>query len=518
LSGAWRMRSLFCMGVAVGLWGSFGWGPPVCVAADEPLRIEKGVAQLFVDDFLIESQRDLKRTLRQPVKDNNGTRPLITPGPGAALLAWGSIVYDPRLEKYVMFLLYRDGRGHEVRQATSSDGLDWDQNHADQLIPVTFDMGLEPEPGFGSRTGFDLFTCYYDRKDAEYPYQGWLFYANYGPEREGVYFVRSRNGRRWERVRQICSAFAGPGDTSCRTITQDGKTVSGPGDVTLFSYDARTNRFLGIFKFFRLTGKDKLANGYRSRAYLWLDRIDEPVDVNRIDRIALLPPGAQRDGDTPFDEYYASTAWRYESVWLGGLKVHHARGDYPYSAAGCSFLKLVVSRDGLHWKKVPFENDAGVREVFIPNGPEGGNSAHNDGGYLCEFSQGPLRIGDELIYYYSASSYGKNHPKGVRITGGGVFRARLRVDGFVSVDWGTLTTRPLVFEGEDLLVNAVGPVTVDVLSVDGAVLGSAAIAGDSIRHEVDFDGRSLSRLAGSHPIRLRFIVPPEGRLYSFTVR
>ena len=95
---------------------------------------------------------------------------------------------------------------------------------------------------------------------------------------------------------------------------------------------------------------------------------------------------------------------------------------------------------------MPFNNDAGTPEVFIPNGPEGGNHGQNDGGYMSEFSQGPLRIGDELIYYYGCSSYGKNHPRDVRISGGGIFRARLRLDGFVSIDGGTLTTRPLRFE------------------------------------------------------------------------
>ena len=96
----------------------------------------------------------------------------------------------------------------------------------------------------------------------------------------------------------------------------------------------------------------------------------------------------------------------------------HGGGNYPYSAAGSAFLKLALSRDGLHWNKVPFANDAGVPEVFVPNGPEGGNGGRNDGGYLTEFSQGPLRIGDELIYYYGASSYGKNNPGNLRVGGG----------------------------------------------------------------------------------------------------
>ena len=48
-------------------------------ASDElaPMRISRGGVQLFVDDALIESQSDLKRTLHQPVKETGGNTPLI---------------------------------------------------------------------------------------------------------------------------------------------------------------------------------------------------------------------------------------------------------------------------------------------------------------------------------------------------------------------------------------------------------------------------------------------------------
>lgn len=483
---------------------------------NRPVRVPRGVAQLFVDDALIASQSDLKRTLRQPVKEAGGHTPVIAAAAGKDLQAYGSMVYDPRIRKHVMFVREHIGGGGFFL-ATSSDGLRWDQTDRSGLVPVTFGPDVEPDPGFGARRGLDLFSCHYNAKEPEYPYQGWLFFANYGPEKEGIYFVRSRDGRHWERGRQVFSSYSGAGDPSSHTIRQDGKTVNGPGDVTVFSYDALEDRYLGIFKFYRETGRDRGANGHRSRAYMFLDRLDAPVDPRQIQHVALLPAGAQLHGDTPYDEYYASTAWRYGSHWLGGLKVYHARGDYPYSAAGCAFLKFSASRDGLTWRKVPFDNDAGVPEVFLANGPEGGNQARNDGGYICEFSQGPLRIGDELIYYYSATSFGKRSSPETRITGGGIFRARLRVDGFVSVDWGTLTTRPLAIEGDHLGINGVGPIAVEAIGAAGDVLARSEVAGDSIRHDVKFGEKSLRQVAGAAPVRLRFTVPPEGRLYSFAV-
>jgi len=484
-------------------------------ATDKPIVVQPGVPQLFIDNAIIESEQGPIRTLHQPIKDHGGQEPIIASPPNTSLLAYGSIVFDTRLKQYVMFV--QEFPSRQMYRVLSSDGMNWGE-----LDPVHLDTDLGDVPrdkainAAGNRE-IDLFSCMYDRADDQYPYKGWAWFANWGNDLEGIFYVQSRDGKTWERGRQVVNGFAGPGDTSCREIHQDGKIVRGPGDVTLFSYDEQTGRYLGIFKFFNHDGY-KAGNNHRSRAYLWLDRLDEPVDTDRIERIALLPPNDYRNGDTEFDEYYASTAWRYGPLWLGTLKIFHPRGNYPHSSAGCAFLKLVVSRDALNWSKVPYLNDSGVPEVFIPNGPEGGNGGRNDGGYISDFSTPPLRIGNELIFYYSASSWGKNHPRGERLMGGGIFRARLRPDGFVSIDEGSVTTCPLELKGDDLLVNAVGPVTVELLDSAGDVVGKAEIQGDSLEHVVKFNGRSAGSLAAGKTPRLRFTVQPPGRLYSFTTR
>src|SRR5687767_1360652 len=74
------------------------------------LHFPSGVAQLFVDDFLVESQTNLRRTLHQPKKDDGGNKPVIGlenefGGAAATLGANGTIVYDTRQKKYVMFAL-----------------------------------------------------------------------------------------------------------------------------------------------------------------------------------------------------------------------------------------------------------------------------------------------------------------------------------------------------------------------------------------------------------------------------
>lgn len=482
----------------------------------DPIPVEAGVPQLFVDDYLIESEYGLTRTLHQPRKDDGGNVPVIAitdefDGVPATLEANGSIVYDPRLAKWVMIALafassMTGPDRARLYRYTSDDAIHWTRGDNGTAQWIEFDL-IDPESGVQA-SNIDVFCCFYDETDAEYPYQGWLAFANWGGTREGTYFVRSRDGRRWTRGTQTLRF--GP-------CTIDGRAVYGPHDVSLFTQDPKTGRFLANMKFYN---QHAVAEGnlQRARAYLFIDRIDQPIDTTQLLRIALVPPAAETNGDHLYDEYYASDSWRYGNQWLGALKIWHDAGDYPYSAAGAAYLKLVSSRDGLDWRKVQFTNEDGVPEVWLPNGQQGGNNGRNDGGYMSLFNQGPLRIGNELVYYYGASSIGKDDTDLARVTGGGIFRARLRLDGFVSVDSGTITTNPLAFDGSDLVVNGVGPITIDVLPATGnRVLGRARLSGDSVGHQVSFEGGANVGKLSDGTARLRFSVGNDGKLYSFSI-
>jgi hypothetical protein len=480
----------------------------ICVspaARAEVIRVERNVPQLFVDDALIEQADGLRRTLHCPVKDDGGNQPVIaienefgsTP---ATLEANGTIVFDSRLKKYVMFALgFAPSRQIDrvnVFRFTSDDGLKWIKG--DDGTPQRILLDLSDPAGGKPATNNDLFSCYYDARDAEQPYKGWAYLANFA--QEGIWFFQSGDGKKWDRGPMVARE-------GVRTIEQGGRTLRGPQDVSIIYHDTVSDRLLAALKF---TAKQlPNSNHLRSRAYLFLDRPDAPLPLDRLSDVAFVPPAEDRDGDLEFDEFYASTAWRYGSVWLGGLKVWHHWGDYPYSAGGCAFLKFAVSRDGLHWSKVRFPNNAGVPEVFIANGVEGGNHGRNDGGYLTEFSQGPIRIGTELIYYYGCSSWGKNQEDNQRITGGGIFRARLRVDGFVSVDAGTITTKMIEITGKRLLINSTGRIQVEALNASGASIASAQVEGDALAHPVAIELQGAARL--------RFGVQEGAHLYSFTV-
>jgi len=511
-----------CLSTCVLLTGALDAGalsaepqPAAMHSNDGAVVVPAGVPQLFVDDYLIAEQTGLRRTLRQPKKDFGGDSPLLElegefGDVAATLEANGSILYDPRLRKWIMYAVaYASSLDApdrtRVYRFTSPDAIHWIKGDDGSPQHVHFEL-VDAATG-RKAANTDVFSCHYDDTDPQYPYKGWLWFAKWGGL-EGLYFVKSADGIKWLRGARVAAS-------KTRRIRQGGRHLEGPGDVTVFCRDPARGKFLAAIKFYDPNAPAD-ANGLRSRAYAEVDVLDRPLPLEQIKRVALAPAAADAQGDRPSDEYYGSTAWRYGPLYLGGLKVWHGRDDYPHSSAGCAFLKLAVSRDGLSWSKIPFANDSGTPEVWLANGPEGGRDGRNDGGYITEFSQGLLRIGDELILYYGASSWGKNQPAGRRLTGGGVFRARLRPDGFVSVDGGSMTTVPLLFEGAQLHVNAVGPIEIVAYDMAGRVLGRAAISGDSLRHNVNFVGWRLNDSAAHLPVQLRFTIGEGGVLYSFT--
>ncbi len=188
-----------------------------CGPASESIEIESGVAQLFVDDYLIESGEDLKRTLNQPLKDFGGNKPIISlegefDGLGATLEANGTIVFDTRLQKYVMIALgfspYGRTLGKKPRwtfyrlyRFTSDDAMNWikgDDGNPQCVFPRSEEDLYDPESG-KSATNIDAFSYYYDDKDGDYPYKGWQHFANWGDDREGHYYLKSKDGITWER-------------------------------------------------------------------------------------------------------------------------------------------------------------------------------------------------------------------------------------------------------------------------------------------------------------------------------
>lgn len=208
--------------------------------------------------------------------------------------------------------------------------------------------------------------------------------------------------------------------------------------------------------------------------------------------------------DAPGDEMYALAMFHYETVYLGLLRMYHTATDKVD-------IQLATSRNGKRWTRP-------TRAPFIPTGHAKGawDFANN-----AVPSNSPLRVGDELWFYYSGRSTLHNE----KPNDGAIGLATLRVDGFVSMDAaaeGSLTTRPLVLDGKRLYLNADatgGEIRVEMLDAGGEVLSGFAlnratpIGEDRVRHPVSWEGDPA---LPEGTVRLRFHLK-RARLYAFWV-
>jgi hypothetical protein len=206
--------------------------------------------------------------------------------------------------------------------------------------------------------------------------------------------------------------------------------------------------------------------------------------------------------------------------------------------------ELFFSRDGIDWTRAaPFFE-------FLQPGLWG---AWDSESVVCSK---PMVKDDQIYFYYSGNNLScdahiPDHPQrhlmgtvanGIRF-GYGIGVAAMRLDGFVSIDGdepgGTVTTKPMVFTGDRLVVNARAPETAhphaqnrsaefgllraEILDDRGQPLpGFAAaecdsFAGDEVQHTIKWkNGADIGRLAGS-PVRFRFHLK-NAALYSFHTR
>ena len=180
-------------------------------------------------------------------------------------------------------------------------------------------------------------------------------------------------------------------------------------------------------------------------------------------------------------------------------------------------MQLAFSRDGFYWQR------AFDRTPIIPRGGLG----EWDSGMVYRTAE-PHIVGDEIWIHYNGFRDRHGPPYDFSPTGrtSGIGLARLRLDGFVSLDGceqgGTVTTKLLRFAGSRLILNAdasKGRLFVEILSAGKPVEGYSrgdceAILKDDVRHVVHWGGKSdISNLEGK-AVQLRFHMKGSS-LYSF---
>ena len=461
------------------------------------VRISDAV-QLFVDDYLVETAEKVSRTFHQVEKSPQN--PVLRgdgPEQEGGVLVFGSVLHEDDLFKMYYFTADHsaDNWRHQ-RLVYSKDGLQWERpslglielnGSKDNNIVFSylthsgFLEGLEPvrdpRPADANKRYRSLFTGGHWSRDTV---------SIHKDRPRGMYAAWSPDGLRWGCTDKPIPALG--------LIAHDRASLM---------YDTLRNRWIAFLK-------DDVTEYDRVRMISFSD------DCETWSPWETLFVGGRDEKGTLKDLYF-NNGFVYGDMYLGQLVEFCQDPNHPVLD-----IHLITSRDGRHWERAP------AGGPFIPVGGSGEWDRFNN----QPTSSGPLRIGDQLYFYYSGRTYRHSHQtysgndKGESNCYVGL--ATLRIDGFASLDasfnGGVVTTKPLQFDPGALRVNAkadFGSVAVEALDVEakpipGYTLGECIpMKADSVDALIKWQKRDLARISGN-PVRLRFRLT-NARLYSFRI-
>ena len=315
-----------------------------------------------------------------------------------------------------------------------------------------------------------------------------------------------------------------------RWTANENNPLPGPCDcLNVVFWDERIQQYVG---YSRLWTADSRGDRYRAVRRLVSPDFEQWEDMGHVlgaDEVDLALPVKRQRQSRQIMDFHGNCVFKYPGtsdaylalpeVWWHWSanpfpaegRVQEQMGGFPDSVD----VQLATSRDGIEWQR------AGGRNPFLRLGPPDAG----DSRMIYAFTQ-PVQVGDELWIYYGGFRYGIS--EGVALKRGAYFRARLRLDGFISADapyeGGELVTVPLRFRGERLALNADtsagGAVRVQIEEEDGTPIegygmGEAdEVNGNSVRHFATWAGGAHVRELAGRVVRLRFMM--NGcKLYSF---
>ena len=491
--------------------------------------------QLFVDDYLIAHQRELKREFHSP--QDHPANPLMTP----------CIPTFVGPDEEHGYRLYYDW--HAAQVAFSRDGLHWDKPNLDicerpagappdqpnNSIAIDRMFGLLCEPddpnlsqrwkaisGPQTRITWPYAVNPVQRRPV------WLDGPKTPPPPEPLQarahdLYVSPDGLRWTRK----SATSLPKSSGKFVAPYDRPT--GIGDCLRVRWDPKLNKYMAFTK--HTIGPDlRMSPVFHEARVAGMCESDDLIHWSS-PRIYAYPDG--EDAKMPgMYGIYEADGFPYESMWFNHFSMswYHPASEEesrqrnlmptrPYIKR--NRIRLAGSRDGRHWYYL------GDRRTFIELGPEGSWKPH----YLRMVNRhtvgGPLLKDDELWFYYRGSN--TDGPKTKWAYAMGV--ATLRRDGFASLnageEAGVVITRPLVFEGEGKLfvnadVAANGCIRASVVAEDGSAIEGfgeddcRAVCADSTRSRVGWSGNETLAGLKDRYIRLAFHLT-NAKLYSFWI-
>jgi hypothetical protein len=472
------------LALAISCLAFFAWSPVGGQAAPKggkPIRIGSRL-ELFVDECLIGAMRGASLRLHPP-EPREKILDFDKPWEGSSS-AYVTVFKDG--ERYRMY--YRGSPGSGESQVTcyaeSSDGVRW----AKPSLGIHAYNGSKDNNIVWVGLGSHNFAPFLDTNPKAPAEQRYKALAG-GP----LLALVSADGIHWEKLRDEPVITEGAFDSQNVAFWDAERgPCAQPGPPR--PGGRRGGCYAAYFRIFR-NGVRAIAHSTSQDFIHW--SAPHPIDL----------------GDTPQEHLYTNATTPY-------FRAPHILLAFPkrflptrkvmkdYAEPGVSDGVFMSSRDGLHF-------DRRFMEAFLRPGRDIRN--WTDRNNMIAWGVVPTAP-DEISIYYSQNY---QHPTAH------LRRGVLRTDGFVSVnapyDGGELVTKPLVFEGNDLVINyatsAAGSVRVEMQDADGKPIEGRSledaqeIYGDEIERVVSWKaGGDLGALAGK-PVRLRFVLK-DADLYS----
>ncbi|MAV35690.1 MAG: hypothetical protein CMJ59_09545 [Planctomycetaceae bacterium] len=464
--------------------------------------------QLFIDDYVIADLQGVKKVLNRPVK--HPRNPIMRKDTKREFaITYGAVVRDESAGLYKLwYQIFGDSNDAEstAGYATSEDGIVWNRPTTDTKAGTNLTLFDPKEPWVGA-PGVII-----DRHESD-------------PQRRFKMLYLAKPTLKAASL-SSCVAYSGDG-IHWKQELQNPLIPFSDTQITPY-WDARLARYVAYLRF----GPPNIRE---------ISRIESADFLHWSPKVTVVKRSKL---DAPFaTNHYTMTAMPYAGVYVGLLNTYHGEtiapipDDKPWMDR--LDVQLVFSRNGVTWQRVLKEGaitatelrgdrdwkQAAEQAAFIPNGKF---KEDWDWGQIYPHHP-PLVAGDEIRFYYTGISGRHWHKYHEDNPDHAVGLATLRLDGFVSVETmreGTLTTKPLVFLGDTLVVNANaqgGSLVVEALDTKGNVIEGfavgdcARITTDSVRHVVNWKGKPDCHLLQGRPIKLRFHLK-NAKLYSFEPR
>lgn len=481
-----------------GIWFSVG----LCLlaqavhAAEEPLKVGDR-ACLFLDDHFIAVQAGLTRAWHQ-----GQPRPeVVVKDEGRPWEKWphmfGSVLYDPEAKLYRMYYesAVQPSRSPPnsfttfVCYAESADGKTWTK----PTLNLWEDLGSK-ENNIVVHCA-ELAKVFVDPLEKDPAARLKMFvYLNGQPPLHGgrgECLLASGDGLKWK----FLGGFNKPeyADPAQGNFT----------DSLCFNFDPMQRRYMAFIRTFDKNKYAELKDGRRRAVGMTFSKevnkgwspIVQVLAPDETDD-AKVAPFSKDDFKPDWAEHYVMPISVYGNHYLGMLSLLYLVDGADINGGGD--LQLTFSHDGEKWFRHP------ERQTLIA--PSNAAPALFPT-YIS--GNGPLEIGGELWLYYTEANGA--HPIAPYEKAVSQIRAAVwRKDGFVSLnagDSGELTTKPLLFDGNQLVLNVNcaegGSVRAAILNAGGKPIDGFGLddciplTGDSVRGVMRWkNGADLSVLQG----------------------